>query len=381
MLLRRHAFSSGLVLWLAAVTPAQATPTARLEAWLQQQRAERGFPGTCAAVVLPDGVHAAATGFVDAAGKEPLTTGHRLLSGSIGKTYVAAVALQLVADEKLDLDGRLADLLGKEESYARLPNGKDVTLRQLLNHTSGIREHVWKPEFQRAVTADPDRALSPRECLAFALGVPPVAEPGAKWSYADTNYLLAGLAIEHVAGKPYYEVLQERVLAPLGLRDTLPSDRRDLPRLANAFASGVAFQQGWTVADGKYFVNPVFEWCGGGLYCTTADLARWCRALFDGAVIPEALRSAHLDGVPAARSVTERYGLGCFVQSTKHGDAFGHSGFMPGYSSCMLWYRDLKVAVALQYTTDARDKVGPLRRQLDEIAALVVDAEPVDTGR
>lgn len=347
--------------------------TERIAEWLRAERAQRKFPGACAAVALADGtVHAAAVGCTDRAEKVPLTTGHRMLYGSIGKTYVAALALQLVAEQKLELDGKLADLLGDEDWYARLPNGEDVTIRQLLNHTSGIPEHVWKPEFQRAVTEDPDRALTPRECVAFALGDPPVAEPGAKWSYADTNYLLVGLAIERATGRAYYDLLQERLLAPLGLTNTKPSDHRALADLANGHASGLAFHTGDTVADGKYFVNPAFEWCGGGVYGTTADLAKWCWHLFAGDVIPEALRAAHRDGVPAQRGVAERYGLGCFVLTTPHGPACGHSGFMPGYFSYTLYYPDLNVAVALQYDTDDRAKVGPLRKQVDALAALAV---------
>jgi len=373
-------FASAVCLVLLARAPsAQApppAPAAAIEAkfrdLLLKTQQQRHFPGACAGFALPDDQSGAiAVGFEDDAGKVPLTTASKMFSGSIGKTYVAAVALQLMAEGKLQLDGKVQDVLGKQDWYARLPNHDAITFHQLLTHTSGIPEHVWIQEFQDAVVKTPDRAWTPVECITYILDKEPVCAPGAQWSYADTNYLVVGLAIEQVTGRKFYDLAQERLLTPLSLRDTLPSTRRDLPGLANGHGSGVAFFTGDTVVAGKYFVNPVFEWCGGGFCCTTRDLARWCKLLFSGKVIPKALQQAHLDGVPAPRGITENYGLGCFVTSSPHGPAYGHSGIMPGYQSYMLYYPELQVAVALQYNTDNPRQVGPMKRMVDELAGIV----------
>jgi D-alanyl-D-alanine carboxypeptidase len=356
--------------------------TARLHEVLAAQQTKHGFPGACAAVLLPDGtVVATAVGSEDADGKKPLTAASRMMSGSIGKTYCAAVALQLVGEGRLQLDGKLADVLGKEDWYARLPNAADITLRQLLNHTSGIPEHVWKKPFQDAITKDADRAWTPRECVAFILGDAALAPAGEKWSYADTNYMLVGLAIEQVTGKPFYEVLQQRVLSPRKLVDTVPNDRRDVPGLVNGHASGVAFFKGDTVTDGKYFVNPVFEYCGGGITSTAGDLARWCGMLFGGDVIPESLRDDLVDGVPAPPRIAEKYGLGCFVTKGPHGPAFGHSGIMPGYNSYTLWFAEPRVAVAFMTNTDDGRSIGPMKRHVEALAGAALEWLAVPAGK
>ncbi len=336
---------------------------------LKAQREASGVIGVSAACVLPDQSIVAVAIGVDGA-DVPLTITSRLMSGSIGKTYCAAVVLQLVAAGDLALDGKVGDVLGGHEWYARIPNAGSITLRQLLSHTSGIREHVWNPKFHEALTADADQAMTPAECLSFCLDDAPLFAAGERFAYADTNYLLAGLCVEKVTGKPFATVLNERILTPLQLSDTKWNDSRRMPALACGLASGAAFTKGPTVVDGKYFVNPVFEYCGGGIRSTPSDLAKWMRALFAGDVVPEGLRVEHVRGVAAPRSVSGSYGLGCFVGPSQHGAALGHSGIMPGFLSYALYYPELKVAVAVQFPSDDGRKVGNMRRLCDELAGL-----------
>lgn len=256
--------------------------------------------------------------------------------------------------------------------YARVPNATTITLRQLLNHTSGIPEHVWKPEFQRAVVAAGDREMSPTECVGYALGDEPVGAAGERFSYADTNYLLVGLCIEAVTSARYQDVLRRRILDPLQLTETITNDRRDLPGLVCGSGSGVAFHRGPTVVDGRYFTNPAFEYCGGGISSTPRDLARWMHALFGGDVVPAELRADHLLAVPAPPVVSGGYGLGCFVGRSAHGLAYGHSGIMPGFLSYALYYPEVQVAVAVQFPTDDGRQVGPMRRLCDDLCSAVL---------
>jgi len=187
----------------------------RVEQKLVSFRAEFGFPAAVAAFVLPDGTAgAAAAGLSDNEAGRPMTVRDRILSGSIGKTYVAAVALQLVAEGKLDLDAPISRRLGKEEWFGRLPNGSDITVRMLMNHTSGIAEHVQVPEFGRQVGEDPDRVWRPEELVGFILDREPLFAAGEGWSYADTNYIVLGMILERIAGRTFYEELKRRVLVP-----------------------------------------------------------------------------------------------------------------------------------------------------------------------
>ena len=326
------------------------------------------FVPTLLAVALGAQASRPATGAaVETAFREHLLAQQRQRSFS---GVCAAFAFADGTDGAVALGADAADVLGKQTWYPRVPNADAITLRQLLNHTSGIPEHVWKKPFQDAVTKAGDRALTPAECLAYVLDDAPVAVPGARWSYADTNYVLVGLCVEAVTGKPFFDVLRARILEPLELKDTIVNDRRDLSGLACGMASGIGFHRGRVLEEGRYFTNPAFEYCGGGLSSTTRDLARWLRALFAGDVVPAGLQADHRDGVPAARGVAERYGLGCFVTSSPHGPAFGHSGVMPGYLSYALWYPELGVAVAVQFPTDDGRAVGSLKRLVDELAGL-----------
>lgn len=362
-----------VVMVVSLAAPAALLPAQSLEhdirAHLEAEQNQRGFPGVSAAIVLPGGEVVAVAVGADGNG-EPLTAKSRLMSGSIGKTYCAAVVLQLAGEGRLSLDGKVQDVLGEREWYARIPNAESITVRQLLNHTAGIREHVWNPKFHEALRKDPDHAMTPVECLAFVLDDEPLFPAGERFAYADTNYLLAGLCVEEVTGRPFGEVLRERILVPLELKDTAWNDGRVMPALACGLASGIAFHEGPTVVDGRYFTNPAFEYCGGGVRSTPGDLARWMRALFGGDVVPAKLRADHTAGVKAPPHVSGSYGLGCFVGASEHGPALGHSGIMPGFLSYALYYPEPKIAVAVQFPTDSMRHVGDLRGLVDALAGL-----------
>jgi D-alanyl-D-alanine carboxypeptidase len=335
-----------------------------IKAFLEQYRAKYDLPGIVAGYALPGRAGAVAAGHSDE--QVPLTVCDKLLSGSIGKTYVSAVALQLVAEGKLDLDAKISRYLGEEAWFPRLANSADVTVRMLMNHTSGIKEHVYNPEFGEAAASQTDRIWKPEEIVAFALDTEPLFPAGEGWAYADTNYIVLGMVIEKLTGRPYYESLKQRVLVPLGLNDTLPSDRRDIPGLVAGYAGPQSpFKKpGKTMHHGKLTVNPQIEWCGGGLACTTLDLARWALALYQGKAFTEELLEPLLQCVSAQTGPGDRYGLGVQIWKSRHGDCYGHGGWFPGYISCMGYYPDLNLAVAVQINTDMVPKGSTVLRDL-----------------
>jgi D-alanyl-D-alanine carboxypeptidase len=329
--------------------------TVRLKERLEAYRGRFGFPGAVAGFILSDGREGAvAVGFSDREAKKPMTVRDRLLSGSIGKTYVSAVALQMVGEEKLELDDKISRWLGEKKWFPRLPNGTDITVRMLLNHTSGIPEHVYDPDFGKAVAESPDRVWKPEEIVAYILDADPLFPPGRGWSYADTNYIVLGMILEEITGRPYYEELKQRILEPLGLKDTVPSDRRGIPGLVAGYAGARSpfLNTGKTLHEGKLVINPQVEWTGGGLACTTPDLARWTRAVYQGKAFPDRFMKPYLDGVAAFDGRGERYGLGVQIWNSRHGTCFGHGGWFPGYVSLMAYYKTLSLAVALQLNTD-----------------------------
>ncbi len=333
--------------------------------------ADRKFPGATLGFVLPDGRRGAlVSGVSNKTTGRAMQPGDRMLLGSIGKTYVAAVLLQLVAEGRVDLDKKVSNWFGDDEWFPRLPNATDITLRQLMNHTSGIPEYIFTPGFKAAIRAQPHKVWRPEELLSFLLDAEPVFPAGQGWSYADANYILVGMIIERVTGRTFYQEVADRILKPLDLADTSPSDRPELKGLVSGYSTennilGVPVE---VAVGGRYAINPQFEWTGGGFVTTTLDLARWASRLYGGDVLDgESLRKM-LDGVETAPGSNRWYGLGVMIRPSEHGQVVGHAGYMPGYVSMMAYYRDYGLAAAVQINTEIDVSLVVLETLLDEIS-------------
>src|SRR5215470_257574 len=166
----------------------------RLKAKLAESHQAATFPGATLGFVLPDGRSGSVSvGLADVEQKAVLKPSDRMLAGSIGKTYVSAVMLQLVEEGKVNLDTKIERWFGSDAWFPRLPNAKDITLRMLMNHSSGIPEHVLNKDFIPEMRKDPDRIWKPAEMIAYIFDAKPLFPAGQGWSYADTNYIIAGM--------------------------------------------------------------------------------------------------------------------------------------------------------------------------------------------
>ena len=336
-----------------AESPAVAALRARLQPALDSLRVALRFPGATLALALPDGrTVALATGHADTARKVPLRTTDLLLQGSVGKTYVSAVAMQLVAEGRLDLDAPLARWFGSEPWFDRLPNARDITVRHLMTHTSGLVRYEFDPRATAVLRAEPMKTWTPLDRLQYLFGTRAPFAAGQGWDYSDTNYIVLGMIIERITGRPYYAELLRRVLVPLGLTHTVPSDRPDIAGLANGYAGPKNDLGGYDAsvdAAGRLRVNPQFEWTGGGIASTTEDLARWGKLLYEGRAFDTTLVRRMVDAaVPARLGANVKYGLGVMVRPTALGETWGHSGFFPGYATELLYFPGLKIAAAIQ---------------------------------
>lgn len=316
------------------------------------------FPGATAAFVLPDGPPAGfATGYADRELATPMRPDSLQLAGGVGKSFVAAVALSVAQDGALNLDDPISKWLGQERWFRRLPNQNYITVRMLLNHTSGIPDHVRDERFIREVRkrfrSDPDFHFSPEQLVQFVLDKDALFAAGRGFSYSDTNYILAGMIIERATQSTYYGELIQRFLTPLRLSLTGPADRRGLPSLANGYvAGGNPFGlPRKTVSRGMLVVNPIYEWTGGGLVSNPQDLARWAQVLYEG----KALKRPYLDDLLGSVSPSRkgrRYALGVEIDSSDLGPMYGHEGSFPGYRTKMAYFPDYRIAVAMQINTD-----------------------------
>ncbi|HEY7914545.1 MAG TPA: serine hydrolase domain-containing protein [Blastocatellia bacterium] len=349
-----------------------------VEAKLGELHKAAEFPGVTVGFALPDGRSASVSaGLADLERKTPLAPKDRMLAGSIGKTFAAAVTLQLVAEGRLNLDDPLEKWFGREPWFARLPNARDITLRMLMNHTSGIPEHVLDEKFIEALRANPDRVWRPEELIAYVFDKKPLFAAGKGWSYADTNYILVGMVFERVSGKKLYSEVARRILKPLALSDTIPSDRRALPGVITGYSrpdSPFKFT-GRVIVDGKFVANPQMEWTGGGFASTAGDLARWAKALYEGRVLGKRELEQMLAGVDATggRGAGGSYGLAVQIRNSEWGRSYGHGGWFPGYLSEMEYFPEKRIAVAIQFNTDnvRQLKRGP-RAYIAEVMRIIL---------
>jgi D-alanyl-D-alanine carboxypeptidase len=367
---------------VASQAPAPAAQSLRekLQAKFEELHKGGSFPGGTAGVALPDGtLIGLAVGVSDRAAATPMKPTDRLLLGSVGKTYASAVALQLVKEGKVGLDDPISRWFAKEPWYPRLPNADKVTVRHLMTHTSGLVRYEFNPKFTADLSANPDKVWTGEDRLAYLLDATPPFAPGEGWEYSDTNYIVLGMIIERAGGAAYYDQLRARILGPLGLKDTVPADSRTVPGLVQGYA-GAQNPFGGSdemIRDGKFAVNPQFEWTGGGLAVTAQDLAKWARLLYEGKVIDASLMKEFLNGVPAKLGPETTYGLGVIIRPTALGVTYGHSGFMPGYQTEMMYFPELKTAIAVQVNSSAPRSTGrPLRTFVTGFAEIVKAARP-----
>ena len=367
-----------LIVFLFAISPAlgQTALQARLQQKLDEWHKAGSFPGATLGVVLADGKSfGLAVGFSDRDARTPMKPNDRMLAGSVGKTFAAATALQLVKEGKINLDEKIEMYLGSEPWFSRLPNAKEITVRQLMNHTSGLVRYEFKEQFTKDLTANPDRTWQPAELISYLFGEKAPFEAGKGWDYSDTNYIVLGMIIEKVTGKKFYDEANRRLIKPLKLNDTIPQDGPRLKGVVQGYAgpNNPFGGKDAMIHEGKFAINPQFEWTGGGYVSTTTDLARWAKLIYEGKAFAPELLAQVIDGVPAPMLGREsKYGLASIIRNTTAGTAYGHSGFFPGYMTDMMYFPEQKVALAVQVNTSVGRSLGkPLSRVLVEVMELI----------
>jgi len=407
--------------WLyssSAETPALSED---LQAALDAFQQEYGFPGATAAYVLRDGTRAvAATGLADIENGTPMTVQSRMLAGSIGKTFVGATVVALAREGVLELNVPIARWLGGRQWFDRLPNHDVITLRQLLNHSSGLPDHVHLESFVTAVNRkwqerqnyeitlrsllnhgpglsdqghlesfansvahqwyETQPLFSPEDLIGYVLDRPALFEAGTSWAYSDTGYILLGLVIEEVTGRSYYEEIRERFLTPFDLQLTTPSDQLLLTGLAAGYMgteNAFGFPHKTLQADGTMVWHPGLEWTGGGLVSNAGDLALWGALLFEGHAMTGDYLTELLKGVPISPEDSDiYYGSGIAIyRSGPFGPVYGHGGWIPGYSSSLRHYPAYGVTIAFQINTDigiVDDRTAVVSEMEKKLAEIVI---------
>ncbi len=319
--------------------PLPAEAAASLQAAVDRARATYGLDVLVIGVSV-DGTHGWSGGSGTAPdGRTRLTGDDPFAIASVTKTFTATVVLQLVEERRLDLDDAASIYLPGEEQV----NG--VTIRQLLSHTSGIADLL--APMRGALNADTTRLWTPAEVLTF-IG-PAVFAPGADWAYSNTNFVLLGMVVEAITGRPFQEELARRVLAPLDLSQSGLLATPGAPWL---------FSESWASAF----------WTAGGMYASADDLLRWGDALYGGWM----LRSASLQAMLAFND--NGYGLGAERYEVAGQVGYGHSGLLRGFTTLLIHLPDAGVTISLVATdrffgpTDLLTWAGPGQPSILDVA-------------
>ena len=298
-----------------------------------------GVPGVAAVAVGPAGRVDAAAGLADLGTGEALTVGHRFRIGSVTKIFVSALVLQLVAEGLLDLDAEAS------------PFVEGITIRQLLNHTSGLDDFDVDASFWEPYRRDPAHRweLTAAETLQLVLQKPRLFSPGEGWAYHGSNYIVLRLVVEEATGLELREALQQRVFGRLALQKT---DLVERPLRGGCARGYFPSDNPILPGDGQKPVDVTeidvpFHRAGGGVVSTPDEVARMLRALLAGEFLPDHLRAEMLDAVESDWEETDRYGLGVGEitsvmgrQRSPCGAAWGHLGFSLGYVAVALSSED-----------------------------------------
>ncbi|WP_344099328.1 serine hydrolase domain-containing protein [Myceligenerans crystallogenes] len=352
---------------LAAVGSGETGPENRPELRRALQRlVDAGAVGAQLRVTDENGTWTGTAGRRSLGGHGGVPADGRFRIGSATKTITATIVLQLVAEGRIGLDDPVAGVVPLDGLDPR------ITVRMLLQHTSGLLSYsgaidadgTYVPGIAGTLDelmANRLRGHEPEELVRYALDRPARFEPGTAWEYSNTNYTLAVLLVEALTGESYGQQVAERIVRPLGLRDTFaPGDRTAIP--------GPHAHAYYRFADGHVEdvtrMNPSGFAGAGDLISTTADLGTFATALAAGELLPSALLEEMRtplagSGVP----VYGEYGLGLFVQDLGPGCGVvvSHNGGLPGYATLMYTSPDGATTLtgSVNYTDDATNSLAP----------------------
>lgn len=353
----RSAFAIGLLL---ASTAASAVPPgfkAKADQLLANAYAANG-PGA-AVIVTENGktVYAAGRGMADIGAGRAIKPGDSFRLGSITKQFAAATLLKLIEQGKLSLDDPLSKFIPDYPAP-----GASVTVRQLLNHTSGIADYTAIPGWM--VEANTAKAYTSPQLIDVFKDKPAAFKPGEHWAYDNSGYILVGAIIEKVTGKPWDDAVTDAITRPLHLTSI---------RSGVGEASISTMVKGYTDKDGKAVPATIIHMsvpgAAGALVGDAEDLATWADALHNGKVVNAATYQAMITPTKTSDGKTASYGFGLEIEDVRGEKAIGHNGGIFGFSTDSIYLPKQKLFVAVFANSDSpKTQPGTLAQRLAAVA-------------
>lgn len=272
-------------------------------------------------------------------------------AGSIAKNFTATTILKLAEEGKLNLDDSLHSWL---PSYPNVDS--TITIRQLLNHTSGLNDIADNVAFWEGIFNEPSKFWNPED-IVISFNKEPVFPIGTDWNYSSTGYIMLRLIVEDITGSDICSVYKEMFFDPYGLSNTYATKGEPLAGTAH----------GWYDIDNDGDYEDFFPWprtafasgIGGEVFSTAEDLARWAKAMYqDKTVLSQEILDQMLTlhaPCTGEEYMCDAYGLGAFRFNPDivHGlEAIGHSGNAPGYAAVSLYFPEYNICIGFVDNTE-----------------------------
>jgi len=328
-----------------------------LQKAIDESRESAGIIGVTASVILPGhGIWVGASGLAEKKSGKAMVPDNLIGIASITKTFTATTVLQLVEEGVLSLDDTVDKWLP-----GVLPNGKNINIRQLLGHTSGIPEYtnIIFPK----VLNELNKFWKPEEIIALVRDLPLDFEPGTTGKYSNTGYIILGMIIEKSTNSIFSDEVRQRFIAPLKLDKTFMGAYENIPEGELAIGYSASIPDNIMEQKNPNLLSGL--WAAGGMVSTAENIALWIRALMTGSVLSQ----ESLDEMLNLHQVDfYQYGLGIMAYPSNIGMRYGHTGGVPGATSRMFYFPDKDVAISIISNQDMKN--------IDVIFNAIVDKVP-----
>jgi D-alanyl-D-alanine carboxypeptidase len=316
---------AGLLVAPLASAKFRGAPNSKLQKQLNAiVESAAGPPGI--AMLIDRGPHTEffSAGTADVGNRRPPSPTDAFRIASVSKGFNAYLAAKLIDGGALSLETAL-----RERIPGVLPAAEGVSLRELLQHTSGLADYIRAPAFVEQLLADPARYFSPLQLTEFVRDEPLEFAPGSRYHYSDTDNIAAGLIEEKASGLSYEQLLQRRVFGPLKMRgSSLPSTIK----MPQPFLHGYEVEPGERPEDVSELINPAGAWASGGIVSTPLDMARFVRRYVPAVLATSTVEGPFRRGSSSPPGPGKNFaGLGLFRYRTGCGTVYGHTGSFPGY--------------------------------------------------
>ncbi|MEO8664747.1 MAG: serine hydrolase domain-containing protein [Ignavibacteria bacterium] len=292
------------------------------------------LPGVVAGVWTPDFTYKYAVGKADLVTGAERLFDDKIRIGSITKTFVATVILQLVDEGKLNLDDRL------DKYYPSYPNSSNITLRQMLDMSSGMPDYIENPRVLKSFIFDRNDKYTPQELFDITASMQPSFEPGKGWQYSNGNYNILGMLIEKITGNPLHIEIDNRIIKPLGLNNTVfPLTSQMDGQYSHGYMKDTLTREFIDVT----VMDPSIGWAAGNMISNFDDLKIYAKALAEGTLISRSSQEQRLMFLDIGASKSVKYGLGILSME----GFIGHNGGITGYNTTMCYNPELKALIII----------------------------------